>query len=443
MIDSNIRDVSIVTEHYQDPAESFLDYENIPYSALWYSKTSKDFSGSVIGYTPAYIIEWQQGTIYINKQKSQQILPFWQLQKELLKNNNFHQYSYPINQCGYLGYISYNANQYVERIPMKLKFDYEIPEVVYIIYCNYIYFDKKYKYKIQIKYSQDFYPAFKPYKKQQSFSLGSPICDSEKSEYLQKIEQVQEYIRRGDVYEVNLSRRFCSDFYGSPYQLFLQLYYNNPTPYSVYLDCNSFQIVSNSPELFLKARKNNIETRPIKGTIPRGKDKKQDINNQNKLLQLEKEQAELYMIIDLLRNDLGKVSEWGSVYVQAKKTLETYSHIHHLVAILTAKLSKKYDYIDLLQSCFPGGSITGCPKIRCMEIIDELEVWQRNIYTGTLFIINQEFLQSNIAIRTATIKDQKCYFHSGGAITIDSNPDLEFQETEHKIKQFLQQVNKK
>jgi len=201
------------------------------------------------------------------------------------------------------------------------------------------------------------------------------------------------------------------------------------------------KIISNSPEMFLKANENRVETRPIKGTVKTSINEKTDKKNRDYLLNSEKEQSELFMIIDLLRNDLSKVCEVNSVRVLNEKKLEKYENVYHLVGIIEGKLSGKKDYIDLIKATFPGGSITGCPKIRSIEIIKELEEYERNIYTGSIMILNNRFLDSSIVIRTAIIKDNAMYINSGGAITIDSKTEDEYQEMKNKISNFMRILN--
>lgn len=251
--------------------------------------------------------------------------------------------------------------------------------------------------------------------------------------YLQAVRKIKEYIVSGHVYQVNLSQRFNLPFTGDGFQTFLDLYSRNPAPFFAYLNCADHQILSTSPERFLQARNKLVETRPIKGTRPRGKTPDQDRNLARELLTSKKDDAELSMIVDLLRNDLGKVCKPGSIQVIEHKRLEKYANVFHLVSLVQGELAEGRDLVDLVTACFPGGSITGCPKIRSMEIIDELEPHSRHIYTGSIGYFGfDNTLDLSIAIRTATIYQGRIYFSVGGGIVFDSDPEAEYEETLHK-----------
>jgi len=254
-----------------------------------------------------------------------------------------------------------------------------------------------------------------------------------RSNYISAVEKIIAYIAAGDVYQVNMSQRFEMDFEGDPFTLFKTLYHHNPAPFFAYIHAGSHQIVSTSPERFLLRTGEKIETRPIKGTRPRGKTPEEDEKLGQELRQSKKDDAELSMIVDLLRNDLGKVSRAGSVRVAEHKRLEKYQNVFHLVSIVESDLENGRDSVDLLKATFPGGSITGCPKIRTMEIIDELEPNRRHIYTGSIgYISFHDTMDLSIAIRTATVYNEKIIFSVGGGIVFDSDPRDEFEETLHK-----------
>lgn len=247
------------------------------------------------------------------------------------------------------------------------------------------------------------------------------------------VEAVREYIARGDVYQVNLSQRFQMDFSGNSWEFFQSLFERNPAPFFAYIQAGDHRIVSTSPERFILRSGQRVETRPIKGTAPRGKTIEEDAALRQKLVRSEKDDAELSMIVDLLRNDLGKVCEGGSVRVAEHKRVEAYHNVYHLVSIIEGVLSSDRDSVDLLRAVFPGGSITGCPKIRAMEIIDELEPHARHVYTGGIgYFSFHDTLDLSVAIRTATIVEGKIIFSVGGGIVIDSDPADEYEETLHK-----------
>lgn len=263
------------------------------------------------------------------------------------------------------------------------------------------------------------------------YRLASPLEIRES--YLSKIEKIQEWIRSGDVYQVNLSQHF--EFLGSakPLDLFLKLTHLNPAPFSAYLHLPEFSIISSSPERFLSKCGHILETRPIKGTAPRGKTVEEDQANRSALIASAKERAELLMITDLMRNDLSRISLPGSVHVPLLWGCEEYSNVFHLYSLVRSQMRPNLHPIEAVRACFPGGSITGCPKLSAMEAIAELEGSPRGIYTGAIgyFAANGDF-DLNIAIRTLTATGNRLSLRLGGAIVIDSDPDQEYEETFHK-----------
>lgn len=251
--------------------------------------------------------------------------------------------------------------------------------------------------------------------------------------YMAAVEKIRDYIVSGHIYQVNLSQRFEGAFYGSSFSMFKTLFQKAPAPFYAYVNAGDHRIVSTSPERFLKRSGSAVETRPIKGTRPRGDTAAADRENAEALLKSPKDDAELSMIVDLVRNDLGRVCTGGSVRVADHRRLETYKNVFHLVSVVEGVLSAEYDSVDLLRAAFPGGSITGCPRIRAMEIIDELEPCRRHIYTGSIgYISFHDTMDLSIAIRTATISGGRIYFSVGGGVVFDSDPADEYEETLHK-----------
>jgi para-aminobenzoate synthetase component 1 len=259
-----------------------------------------------------------------------------------------------------------------------------------------------------------------------------------RAEFIGRVDKALRYIRAGDIYQVNLSQRLEAPCDLSGVEFFQQLAAVSPAPFSAYLDCGDFQIVSSSPELFLRLSGSHILTRPIKGTRPRSADADRDAQLTYELQTSPKEMAELVMITDLLRNDLGRVCEYGSVQVPELVRLERHPQVQHLVSTVEGRLRKEVSHFAAFASCFPGGSITGAPKIRAMEIIDELEPVTRGPYTGALGYLgfNRES-QLAIAIRTAVCKEGTAYFHAGAGIVADSEPAAEYEETLAKAAGFL------
>lgn len=254
-----------------------------------------------------------------------------------------------------------------------------------------------------------------------------------KEQYCAAVGKVLDYIARGDIYQLNLSQRFtCDTAAGSidPLDLYRSLRELSPVSFGGYLDAGDFQLVSNSPEMFLRLRDSSVETRPMKGTRPRGEGISQDERLRNEIEQSKKDKAELLMITDLERNDLGKVCRYGSVHVDEMRVIEEYKYVFQATSTVRGELRADKDCFDLIEACFPGGSITGCPKIRAMEIIEELEPARRGPYTGSLGYIDfSGNMDLNILIRTLLHCGGKTYFHTGGGIVADSTPEGEYEET--------------
>ena len=260
--------------------------------------------------------------------------------------------------------------------------------------------------------------------------------------YIRAVKAIKDYIAAGDAYQVNLSQRFECRMRGSAYSLYADLRETNPSPFGGYFDFGSFQLASSSPERFLKISGNAVETRPIKGTRPRGKTPKDDAALGRELLKSAKDAAEHVMIVDLERNDLGRVCRFGSVRVTEDRALEKYAAVQHLVSTVRGTLKRGTRFTDCVRACFPGGSITGAPKIRSMEIIDELEPNARSVYTGSMGYADfGGGADMNIAIRTFICKGGRAYFSAGGGIVADSDPGSEYEETLDKARALVEAVN--
>ena len=251
--------------------------------------------------------------------------------------------------------------------------------------------------------------------------------------YCAAVRKAKDYIRQGEIYQVNLSQRFQGRSGLSGVQLYQRLRNLSPANFSAYFDAGDFQILSSSPERFLSVRDGQVFTRPMKGTRPRAKNRAQDKRFKGALLKSTKDKAELVMIVDLERNDLGRVCSFDSIEVKALRNLERYRTVFQTTADIRGRLGRGKDRIDLLSAAFPGGSITGCPKIRSMQIIEELEPSRRGIYTGSLGYVGFDGdLALNIAIRTLVLSGRKGYLQVGAGIVADSDPDREYEETLHK-----------
>jgi len=254
-------------------------------------------------------------------------------------------------------------------------------------------------------------------------------------DYLKAVARAKDYIAAGDIYEVNLSQRLSAPLATTPFDLYRRLANTNPAPFAAYFDTPDAAIVSCSPERFLQLRGREVETRPMKGTRPRGANAEEDAGLAAELLASEKDRAENVMIVDLERNDLGRVCEFGSVHVPELFVLETYATVHQLVSTVRGRLRADATALDCLRASFPGGSITGAPKVRSMEIIEEIEPTRRGVYTGAIgYLCFSGDMDVNIVIRTLVIKDGRAYFQVGGAIVADSDPEGEYQETLDKAR---------
>jgi para-aminobenzoate synthetase component 1 len=264
-----------------------------------------------------------------------------------------------------------------------------------------------------------------------------PTSNFTRDQFIAATRRALDYICAGDIYQVNLSQRFTAPWGGEGWEFYRALYAASPAPFGAFLDAGNFQITSSSPERFLRLSGQHIQTRPIKGTRPRDADPQRDAQLAYELQSSEKERAELVMITDLLRNDLGRVCEFGSIAVPELMRLERFAQVQHLVSTVEGRLRPELSHLAALRDCFPGGSITGAPKFRAMEIIDKLEPVTRGPYTGSLGYLgfNRES-QLNIAIRTAIVRDGQVHFQVGAGIVADSDPEMEYEETLAKARGF-------
>lgn len=420
-------------ETSKSPENFYANFADMSYSAFLCGKGNKDNTRyAFIGLNPFYRTKLA-------------VDPFREFQ-ELLYHFSVKEFKYPASLWGGIGYVSYDVCHYIEKLPRTTKNDLKMPDMQIVFYKDMIIYDllKQKTYLIQVKTEDDDFTDPKTiFNKAESeerhfdFKVKRPVACCSKDKYMKKVDKIIEYIIQGDVYEVNLSHRCKISFKGHPYAVFKKLYNLNPAPFSAYLPFGDHTIISSSPERFLFADEDLVETRPIKGTAPRGKTPEEDFANRAELAASTKDDAELSMIVDLMRNDLGKVSEYGSVKVREHKRIEEYPNVWHLVSIIEGKLRPEENYGSLLRATFPGGSITGCPKIRSIEIIDELEDYRRNIYTGTIFIANDQRFDSNIVIRTAIVHKDSFYFNIGGAVVYDSDPEKEYEETLQKSQSIM------
>lgn len=352
---------------------------------------------------------------------------------------------------GAIGYFSYDLGRRLERLPALATDAEGIPELAIGIYDWAVIVDHEQTKAWLVgaghdsKTSQrwlDLLAFFSEAKEVVSgpFKVMSPMhSNMDKRLYAEAFKRVHDYIQAGDCYQVNLAQRFAMHAEGDPWTAYLQLRKISPAPFSAYLNTPDVQILSASPERFLQVRSGKVETKPIKGTQPRDADMDQDRANAEALCASLKDRAENLMIVDLLRNDLGKNCELGSVRADRLFELESFANVHHLVSTVTGDLAPGKDALDLLRGCFPGGSITGAPKLRAMEIIEELEPNRRGVYCGAIGYIGFDGnMDTNIAIRTAVHSGGTIRFWAGGGIVADSEMEKEYRETWDKASGMLQ-----
>ncbi|MFV3306794.1 aminodeoxychorismate synthase component I [Pseudomonas sp. NY15181] len=346
---------------------------------------------------------------------------------------------------GIIGYLSYDFGRRVERLAAPALDDLDLPDARLGLYAWAQVTDH------QERTSQlVFHPALAPGERQRlialfesdaqaemlpPFRLGSPFNpDLAREQYRDALDRVHRYILDGDCYQVNYTQRFRAPCSGSPWLAYRALREACPTPFAGYLELPEGAVLSLSPERFIQLHGRQVETRPIKGTRPRGATPEADQANAEALLASEKDRAENLMIVDLLRNDLGRSCRPGSVRVPELFALETYPNVHHLVSSVTGELAAGKDALDLLEGSFPGGSITGAPKVRAMQIIDELEPTRRSIYCGSLLYLDvRGEMDSSIAIRTLLVKDDQVSCWGGGGIVADSDWQEEYEESLTKV----------
>ncbi|MGV3721754.1 MAG: aminodeoxychorismate synthase component I [Actinomycetota bacterium] len=334
------------------------------------------------------------------------------------------------------GYWSYDLRHHLERLPRNCTDDLQLPD------CWVGLYPAPSKQSPDDPPFPDAVPPQRPTLRVPANRSADthPALDSvSRREYEEAVRKVLRYIGAGDCYQVNLSHRFSAPLPCTPRALYHRLRRLSPAPYAAFLDCGDHQVLSSSPELFLRVAGGLVETQPIKGTRPRSADPAEDAAAAAELLASEKDAAELLMIVDLERNDLGRVCRYGSVRVPELRRLESFANVHHLVATVQGELRPGVTPLQALRAAFPGGSITGAPKIRAMEIIEELEPYRRGVYTGAIgWVDGHGRGEWNIAIRTMVTRGDSVYFHVGGGIVADSIPAAEYEETLAKAQGMLQ-----
>lgn len=355
---------------------------------------------------------------------------------------------------GALGYFSYDLSRRFEKIPVQAEQDINLAEMAVGLYSKAVIFDNK---------TEQFYLVCSEEERQQTeLYLQQLLLQSKKlpedyftlttnwqsnmdiDSYSEKFEQVQQYLLSGDCYQINLAQRFHANYQGDEFKAYLALRAANKAPFSAFIRLENAAILSVSPERFIQLSQGKVQSKPIKGTMPRSSNKKQDIENAEKLKNSVKDRAENVMIVDLLRNDISKVCKPNSVMVPKLFDIESFPAVHHLVSTVEGQLNEHYDGSDLLRAAFPGGSITGAPKVRAMEIIEQLEPHRRSVYCGAIGYISAcGTMDTSITIRTLICQrnqhtnENNIYCWAGGGLVADSTVESEYQETFDKVNRIL------
>ena len=363
--------------------------------------------------------------------------------------------------AGAIGYFSYDMVRLIERLPKRLRDDIGLYDAMLMFYRGLVAFDHvqhrlwvvrnvyteehgtlRAKYNAAVKEIRRTRALLeapvdgeKPAKSKSAPRLPKVTSNFGRKEYQRAVRIAQQYIRAGDIFQVVISQRFSAKTKAAPFDVYRQLRALNPSPYLFYLHMNDIHVVGSSPEMLVKVQGKQVFYRPIAGTRWRGKDEAEDLSLEREMLASEKERAEHIMLVDLGRNDLGRVCDYGSIQVEKLMTVERYSHVMHLVSSLRGQLRDDVDCFDALMSCFPAGTVSGAPKVRAMEIIEELEKTRRGIYAGGILYLDfAGNLDSCIALRTMVIKNGVAYIQAGGGIVADSTPQGEFDESVNKSK---------
>lgn len=446
------------------PAEIFALFAQQPYSV--FLDSGKDINGmgrySFMARDPFLVFSTKGQTIHIEEKGGGRTFegnPFAELKRLLALYKTKKVAGLPPLTGGIIGYFAYDMGCLLETIPNISSDDLNNPDCMLGFYDAVLIFDH---HTSKAYIAANGFPEKDEQLRQkraesrideltalvvQAKPLLAPKPQVPEGEYQSNftreghcamVQKGIDYIAAGDIFQVNLTQRFNAKVTVPPYELYRYLRHINPAPFASYLNFGEVIVASASPERYMLVTDNMVETRPIKGTRPRGNDPESDRLLREELLASEKDRAELVMIIDLERNDLGRVCEFGSVRVPDLIRLEEYATVFHLVSTVVGKLSEGKNVIDLITASFPGGSITGAPKVRAMEIIDELEQVRRNIYTGSIGYIDfNGDADLNIVIRTFVIKGDQAYYQVGGGIIADSVPELEYEESLDKARALM------
>ncbi|MDP3048045.1 MAG: anthranilate synthase component I family protein, partial [Thermodesulfovibrionales bacterium] len=432
---------------------------------------------SFIGFDPYLTFKVKDGAVEITakgKKAVSSVPPLARLKSLVDAYRQTPLKSLPPFQGGAVGLLSYDFVRYLEKLPKAARDDLQIPDAHFLMIDKLIAFDHLDKKAwivvcpgardtelgygdVDVDWAEKYDEAEETikniryriqdtrYKIQDKKNHASSVRhEMSKEQYMDIVKRAKEYIAAGDIFQANISLRVSADIGDiKPWSLYKILRSINPSPFAGYIDFGDYQIVSSSPERLLKVKDGVIETRPIAGTRPRGRDMKEDELMRAELLLNEKERAEHIMLIDLERNDIGRVSDYGSVHVDELMITEDYSHVIHIVSNVKGNLASGKTCFDAIRATFPGGTITGVPKVRCMEIIDELEPVSRGPYTGSFGYIGfSGSMDLNIIIRTFVIKDGFAYVQAGAGIVADSDPEKEYYESLKKAEALIRTLER-
>jgi para-aminobenzoate synthetase component 1 len=433
----------------QNCIEVFSHFAHLPYAILLDSGDSDHINSryDIIAIEPQSTLEVKNNQTVFNNQASAKSC-FEIMNDELAKlDTTKAANNLPFNG-GWLGYFGYDLGRTIEQLPSSALNDIDLPQMAVGLYLDALIYDKQLDTWFYVSQPNvDRLSLYQQYltqpPKHESFSLTSQWqSNMSQTSYSEKFAAIEEYLKSGDCYQINLAQRFSARFQGSPWTAYVKLTQANKAPFSSFVNHPQGAILSISPERFIAVHDNKVETKPIKGTLPRKADALEDAKQATLLENSSKDRAENVMIVDLLRNDLGKVAKPGSVVVPSLFAIESFPAVHHLVSTVTSTLDEGKTAVDQLEAAFPGGSITGAPKVRAMEIIEELEPHRRNIYCGSIGYISAcGNMDTSITIRTLVTHQQQIHCWAGGGIVADSKVELEYQETYDKVNKILPILN--
>lgn len=438
---------------YKDSAEIFEQYQNQDMAVFLDSSLENELGRySIIALGPYLTLKEEDGVCYRNG--TPESGSFEEVMKSCLRRYYEENSTKLPLIAGAIGYFSYDYGRKFEQIPTRHSKKVRMPDALFVFY-DWLIIDDKKEHALYVTARgerEDQKQALKrleqeirqtvlhPRPKRQERSADF-VPNFEKEEYKRTIDRMISYIVEGDIYIANMTQQLEVPAKKAPYDVYRYLRTYNPSPFGGYLNYGDFRIVSASPERFLQVKDGLIETRPIKGTRKRGRTPKEDERLKRELQESLKDRSELLMIVDLERNDLNHVCEPGTVQVTEHFAVETYATVFHLVTTIVGKMKEGLQAMDLIAAAFPGGSITGAPKIRSMEIIDELEHDRRGLYTGSFGYFSLDgSCDLNIVIRTAVFQDGVYHLGVGGGITCESEPEFEYEETLQKAKAVLEAI---